>query len=104
MPRRTTELLKAGWYYLGTYFKDDQRADSTGTVTLLARHYEVRRGKTGIVRLYQESKGFDFPDDDAMVEWIEEHDAIELPAEADGDPHFIPEEFERAVEEAKVAA
>jgi hypothetical protein len=43
-----------------------------------------------------ETDAIEFPDQAAMGAWIGEHDAEELPAEADGNPRYVPAGFEAA--------
>jgi hypothetical protein len=91
MPK--SEVVKTGWFYLPTFLKDGKYEPKTGTCTLLVRRFELRRGPSGRERVNGHTDALSFPDEDAMVAWIDEHDATELPQEAEGNPRYVPEGF-----------
>ncbi|MDQ5822210.1 MAG: hypothetical protein M3540_12285 [Actinomycetota bacterium] len=74
--------------------RDDKQPSSTGECTLLTRRYRVTEGVHGKRFIDVKTDAEVFPDDDALVAWIEEKRARELPAEADGNPRFVPDEVE----------
>lgn len=100
-PGRGTTVLKTGWFYDGIYLEGDigdahrKPEDRSPKATLLVSRAQVRRGPSGKLRTVIDTDAIEFPDDAAMVEWIEENDAQELPPEADGRlGTFVPEGFE----------
>ena len=92
-PNRRGKVVRSGWFYLGTYLKDDKYEPKTGTCTLLVRHFELRAYPAGRTRLFRHTDALKFATEDEMVAWIEEHDAEELPPEADGNPQHIPDAY-----------
>lgn len=97
-PSNGTEVIREGWFYGHTYLqgeygdayrKPEQR--SPKATLFVTRCQERQRSGKPFVRC--ERTVINFPDDDAMVAWIEEHDAQELPPEADGNPQYVPEAF-----------
>ena len=98
-PRSDTTVEREGWFYLGTflqgemgdrYRKPGERSPKCG---LFVRRFQLRRGASGKVRTAIDRDYVEFPDEDAMLGWIEERDAVELPPEADGNPMYVPEGF-----------
>lgn len=85
-------ILKMGWFYQPVYFIDNKYPRSPGTCTLLTRHATLRQLENGQTCVYVKSDGHDFPDEAAMVAWIEEHQAEELP-EWTSDPRYLPDSF-----------
>lgn len=84
-----TEVVKERTYYAPVFFKDRD-----GRCSLLTRHFEWRQGKK--LRLY--ASGYstvEFANEEALgVSMLAlEGDWAELPAEADGNPRYVPEEF-----------
>jgi hypothetical protein len=98
-PGPNTEIVKEGWFYLDTYFQGDY-GDAhrkpelrDPKCTLLVRRVQLRRGPSGRTRTVIDTDAMEFPDEAAMVAWIESSGAEELPPEADGNPQYVPEEF-----------
>jgi hypothetical protein len=98
-PMPGTEIIREGWFYLDTYHEGEygdahrRPEDRSPKCTLLIRRAQLRRGPSGRVRAVIDTDAIEFEDKDAMLAWIEEHDATELPAEADGNPQYVPEGF-----------
>lgn len=98
-PGSNTVVEREGWFYIGTYFQGDygdaslKPEDRSPKATLLVRRFQLRRGPSGKLRTAIDLDALEFPDDAAMVAWIEENVAEELPAEADGHPRYVPEGF-----------
>lgn len=79
--------------YLPTYIVDDKAPNATGVCTLLIRRYKVVRTPNGNYRTNVKTDAMDFDNAKEMGDWIERVGAKELPAEADGNPRFIPEDL-----------
>ncbi len=79
--------------YLPTFLKDDKYEPKTGVCTLILRRFSVKRKRNGLTSVEVKTDALDFSNEDAMVEWIEENEAFELPPEAESDPRFIPREL-----------
>jgi hypothetical protein len=98
-PMPTTEIAKEGWFYLATYLQGDygdayrKPEGRSPKCTLLVRRAQVRRGPSGKEWTAIDTEALEFPNEAAMVEWIDAHNAEELPAEADGAPQYVPEGF-----------
>jgi hypothetical protein len=89
-PTSRVRVLREGWFYLPTFLiaKDDRH----DKLSLFVKQVRGQRGvKAGHVRTLVKFDVLFFPDEDAMLEWITEHDAEELPEEADGNPRYVPE-------------
>ena len=97
------EVLKEGTGYLGTFFRgdygDDYRKEDVRRpiCTLLVRHYQLRRTPKGNLTVKIDMDAREFPDEDAMVSTIEDAGWFELPSEADGNPQYVPPEFDPKV-------
>lgn len=92
VPKRS-KVLHEEISYLPTYLVDDKPPNATGTCTLLIRRYRVVRTPKGNYNTQVKSDAMEFDNSTAMVDWIEAVGAKELPAEADGNPRFVPEEL-----------
>jgi hypothetical protein len=99
-PGSGTTVEREGWFYLEMFFRGDygdasrEPEDRSPKCTLLVRRAHLRRGRSGKLRTVVDTDAIEFEDEDAMVAWIQEHDAEELPPEADGNPRFVPSGFE----------
>jgi hypothetical protein len=88
-----SEILREQWYHASVFFRD--KPERGGKITLLVRRFRLVRGpKT--VRIQRHSDAFEFESEEEMVAAIEEHPMLELPDEADGNPTWIPPDFEEA--------
>jgi hypothetical protein len=98
-PGPNTEVVKEGWFYLGTFlrgaFGDAHRPPEQRSpeCSLFVTRGQIRRGPSGKVRSFVERDVLRFENDEAMLAWIEEHDAEELPQETHDNPQYVPEEF-----------
>jgi hypothetical protein len=97
------DLVHEGTGYLGTFFRgeygdasrpEDQRSPKC---VLLTRHYRLTRSASGKLNVHVKTDGHEFPDEAAMVAAIEGGGWFELPAEADGNPQYVPPEFDPKV-------
>lgn len=80
-------------YYAPTYFVDRDRSalgsDRPGSCTLLVRTFESS-GTKGTIKL----SAWTFDGEDALGRHLIDHPELrELPAAADGDPDFVPDEL-----------
>lgn len=78
-----SELIREGIGYLPTFFTGGRYTENPDEATLLIRRFRLTRGPTGKLHGHSKTDGVTFSDPSEMVRWIE-HDAFELPAEADG--------------------
>lgn len=92
-PSPGTTVLKDGWFYLNTYLENRPTDPNPDGCSLLIKHVQQRQGKSGRVWAEVHTDALQFASTDAMVTWIEDHAAQELPKEADGDPGYIPEGY-----------
>lgn len=98
-PGKGTTVEREGWFYGAIYLQGEmgdayrKPEDRSPKCGLFVRRAQVRRGPSGRERVVIDRDYIEFPDEAAMVGWIEEHDAEELPPEADGNPRFVPEGF-----------
>lgn len=102
MARGTLRVVAHGLYYLPTYLIDDKWTTSTGECSLFVREFELVESAKGL-KVRVRSDVLSFPDDDAMTEAIEAHGMVELPAEAETDQLFIPEELRDEGVKAEIA-
>lgn len=94
------EVIKEGWFYLGTYFQgvygDAHRASENRSpvCTLLVLRAQLRRGRSGKVQTRTDSDALVFEDEAAMCAWIDAREAEELPDDADGAlGTYVPDGF-----------
>jgi hypothetical protein len=79
-------------YYLPRFLIDNRWEKSTGECTLFVRQFDLAEGAKGLsIRI--RSDVLTFPDEDEMVAAIAQHHMVELPAEAEGNRMFLPEEL-----------
>jgi hypothetical protein len=88
-----SETLKERTYYLPTYLVDDKPPDATGECSLFVRTFRLVKTPKGNLRVKVEQDVWSFEDDDAMVERIQADGLTELPAEAESDRLYLPDEF-----------
>ena len=91
-----SELVREGIGYLPTYFKGGHGEDPEAA-TLLFRRFRLTRGPSGRLHGHSKTDGITFANAAEMADWIEENDAFELPEEADGNPRYLPPEFDPVV-------
>lgn len=93
-------VVNEGTGYLGTFLRGDYGdayrppEEQSPKCTLLVRRYRLTRGKGGELRLRIDTDAVVFEDEDAMAARIEDVGWFELPEDADGDPSYVPPEFD----------
>ena len=92
-PRRGTEILKNGYFYLGTYLTGGRHEKNPDAASLFVKHAQLRRAPSGKCSSVIVNDAIVFSNEGEMVAWIEDHGAEELPDEADGNPRYVPEAF-----------
>lgn len=86
------DILREQLYYLPVYLIDDKQPDASGWCSLFVRRLRlVQTSKT--VRIRCASDVWFFPNEDSMIDAIEQYEMRELPPEADADHTYVPGDF-----------
>jgi hypothetical protein len=84
------EILYEKIWYLNTYLKS--KTDESGS--LITHLYVIKKTPKGYFKLDNKLDVQTFSTDEELAQYIERHDARELPDEADGNPKFVPQEVQ----------